>query len=109
MTGGGITVNRFQQLFLLAISQGAGDGGGEPGGVESASYCVYDQAVAYHEGIAGYLRNTAVSQITIDNHTYELDTPSDEAKAQLTSLQFVDADTGLTRSREVRAEVNRRL
>ena len=31
-------------------------------------------------------------QITIDNHTYDLDTLTDEAKAQLTSLQFVDAE-----------------
>jgi hypothetical protein len=31
-------------------------------------------------------------QITIDNHSYDLDTLSTEAKAQLTSLQFVDAE-----------------
>ncbi|OIP15762.1 MAG: hypothetical protein AUK51_12455 [Comamonadaceae bacterium CG2_30_59_20] len=30
--------------------------------------------------------------ITIDNHSYDLDTLSDEAKAQLQSLQFVDAE-----------------
>lgn len=30
--------------------------------------------------------------ITIDNHTYDLDTLSDEARAQLQSLQFVDAE-----------------
>jgi hypothetical protein len=30
--------------------------------------------------------------ITIDNHPYDLDTLSAEAKAQLTSLQFVDAE-----------------
>ena len=30
--------------------------------------------------------------ITIDNHSYDLDTLSDEARAQLTSLQFVDAE-----------------
>jgi hypothetical protein len=30
--------------------------------------------------------------ITIDNHSYDLDTLSDEAKAQLGSLQFVDAE-----------------
>jgi len=30
--------------------------------------------------------------IKIDNHTYDLDTLSDEARAQLTSLQFVDAE-----------------
>ncbi len=30
--------------------------------------------------------------IKIDNIDYELDTLSDEAKAQLTSLQFVDAE-----------------
>jgi len=31
-------------------------------------------------------------QITIDNHTYDLDTLSGDARAQLTSLQFVDAE-----------------
>ena len=31
-------------------------------------------------------------QITIDNQAYDLDTLSDEAKAQLASLQFVDAE-----------------
>ena len=30
--------------------------------------------------------------ITIDNKEYDLDTLSDEAKAQLASLQFVDAE-----------------
>ena len=30
--------------------------------------------------------------VTIDNHTYDLDTLSAEAKAQLTSLQFCDAE-----------------
>ena len=30
--------------------------------------------------------------ITIDNHTYDLDTLSDDARAQLQSLQFVDAE-----------------
>ncbi|WP_367187342.1 hypothetical protein [Rhodoferax sp.] len=30
--------------------------------------------------------------ITIDNHPYDLDTLSPEARAQLTSLQFVDAE-----------------
>lgn len=30
--------------------------------------------------------------ITIDNHTYDLDTLSADARAQLTSLQFVDAE-----------------
>ena len=30
--------------------------------------------------------------ITIDNHAYELDSLSDEAKAQLQSLQFCDAE-----------------
>jgi len=30
--------------------------------------------------------------ITIDNQAYDLDTLSDEAKAQLQSLQFVDAE-----------------
>jgi hypothetical protein len=30
--------------------------------------------------------------ITIDNKEYDLNTLSDEAKAQLTSLQFVDAE-----------------
>lgn len=33
-----------------------------------------------------------MSTITIDNHAYDLDTLSDEAKAQLQSLQFVDAE-----------------
>jgi len=33
-----------------------------------------------------------MSTITIDNHSYDLDTLSDEAKAQLQSLQFVDAE-----------------
>ena len=31
-------------------------------------------------------------QITIDNQAYDLDTLSDEARAQLSSLQFVDAE-----------------
>ena len=30
--------------------------------------------------------------ITIDNRSYDLDTLSDEARAQLTSLQFCDAE-----------------
>ncbi len=30
--------------------------------------------------------------ITIDNKDYDLDTLSDEAKAQLTSLRFVDSE-----------------
>jgi hypothetical protein len=30
--------------------------------------------------------------ITIDNQTYDLDTLSDEARAQLQSLQFVDSE-----------------
>ena len=30
--------------------------------------------------------------ITIDNHSYDLDTLSDDAKAQLQSLQFVDSE-----------------
>ena len=33
-----------------------------------------------------------MSTVTIDNRTYELDTLSDEAKAQLQSLQFVDSE-----------------
>ena len=33
-----------------------------------------------------------MSTITIDNRSYDLDTLSDEARAQLTSLQFVDAE-----------------
>lgn len=33
-----------------------------------------------------------MSIITIDNTDYDLETFSDEAKAQLTSLQFVDAE-----------------
>jgi hypothetical protein len=32
--------------------------------------------------------------ITIDKHSYDLDTPSDEAKAQLQSLQFVRNQRG---------------
>lgn len=31
-------------------------------------------------------------KITIDNKDYDLETLSDEAKAQVTSLQFVDAE-----------------
>ena len=31
-------------------------------------------------------------KITIDNHTYDLDTLSPDARAQLSSLQFVDAE-----------------
>lgn len=31
-------------------------------------------------------------RVTIDNVAYDLDTLSDEAKAQLTSLQFVNAE-----------------
>ena len=34
----------------------------------------------------------AIPQITIDNRTYNLDSLSDEVRAQLTSLQFVDAE-----------------
>ena len=33
-----------------------------------------------------------MTTITIDNHAYELDTLSPEAKAQLQSLQFCDAE-----------------
>ena len=33
-----------------------------------------------------------MTTIKIDNHAYELDTLSDEAKAQLQSLQFCDAE-----------------
>ena len=33
-----------------------------------------------------------MSTINIDDKDYDLDTLSDEAKAQLTSLQFVDAE-----------------
>jgi hypothetical protein len=33
-----------------------------------------------------------MSKITIDNQDYELDTFADEAKEQLASLQFVDAE-----------------
>lgn len=33
-----------------------------------------------------------MTTITIDHHEYELDVLSDEAKAQLQSLQFVDAE-----------------
>jgi hypothetical protein len=33
-----------------------------------------------------------VPNITIDNKTYDLDTLSDEAKAQLVSIQFVDSE-----------------
>jgi len=33
-----------------------------------------------------------MSTITIDNQAYDLDTLSDDAKAQLTSMQFVDAE-----------------
>ncbi len=33
-----------------------------------------------------------MANITIDGQNYDLDSLSDEAKAQLTSLQFVDAE-----------------
>ena len=33
-----------------------------------------------------------MTTITIDNHTYDLDTLSPDARAQLTSLQFIDAE-----------------
>ena len=33
-----------------------------------------------------------MTQITIDNKQYELDTLSDDAKAQLASIQFVDSE-----------------
>ena len=33
-----------------------------------------------------------MSTITVDNHDYDFDSLSDEAKAQLQSLQFVDAE-----------------
>ena len=36
-----------------------------------------------------------MTTITIDNQNYELETLSDEAKNQLTSLQFVDVDVDL--------------
>jgi hypothetical protein len=37
--------------------------------------------------------------ITIDNRTYDTDTLSDEARAQLQSLQFVDAELGRLQSK----------
>ncbi|MDD5479260.1 DUF6447 family protein [Rhodoferax sp.] len=33
-----------------------------------------------------------MTTITIDNHNYDLDSLSDDARAQLTSLQFVDTE-----------------
>ncbi len=33
-----------------------------------------------------------MTTITIDNHNYDLDALSDDARAQLTSLQFVDTE-----------------
>ena len=39
-----------------------------------------------------YGTTLTMSQITIDNRPYDLDTLSDDAKAQLQSLQFVDAE-----------------
>lgn len=39
-----------------------------------------------------YETTLTMSQITIDNRPYDLDTLSDDAKAQLQSLQFVDAE-----------------
>ena len=33
-----------------------------------------------------------MATISIDNKSYDLDTLSDEAKAQLASIQFVDAE-----------------
>ena len=35
---------------------------------------------------------STLTTITINNHAYELETLSDEAKAQLQSLQFCDAE-----------------
>nr|WP_264569510.1 DUF6447 family protein [Rhodoferax antarcticus] len=37
-------------------------------------------------------KEPTMPNITIDNITYDLDTLSDEARAQLTSLQFVDSE-----------------
>jgi hypothetical protein len=36
--------------------------------------------------------NNPISMITIDNKNYKLDSLSDDAKAQLQSLQFCDAE-----------------
>jgi hypothetical protein len=37
-------------------------------------------------------KRTDMTTISIDNKSYDLDTLSDEAKAQLASIQFVDAE-----------------
>lgn len=38
------------------------------------------------------VQKTGSAQITIDNKAYDLDTLSDEAKNQVASMQFVDAE-----------------
>ncbi len=40
-----------------------------------------------------------MTTITIDNQSYELESLTDEAKAQLGSLQFVDAEIGQLQAR----------
>jgi hypothetical protein len=40
-----------------------------------------------------------MTTITIDNKTYDTDTLSDEARAQLQSLQFVDAELARLQSK----------
>jgi len=40
-----------------------------------------------------------MTTITIDNQSYELESLTDEAKAQLGSLQFVDAEIGRLQAR----------
>jgi hypothetical protein len=39
-----------------------------------------------------FIEGTKMSTITIDNKEYDLNLLSDEAKAQLASIQFVDAE-----------------
>jgi hypothetical protein len=43
-------------------------------------------------GLFTFKGKTSMTTITIDNKDYDLDTLSDDAKAQLQSLQFCDAE-----------------
>jgi hypothetical protein len=46
----------------------------------------------FSSGSLAITRETKMTTITIDNKEYDLDTLSEEAKAQLVSIQFVDQE-----------------
>ena len=45
-----------------------------------------------HKGVGFFTKETKMPNIKIDNKEYDLDTLSDECKAQLTSIQFVEQE-----------------